>query len=152
MESSEEPLSPADALVAIQGTRDAIADQRRYPHWAEIGLALFVAVEMLVQLIPLGAWHAVGFLLPLVVILGADLAVQSRSPYVATAGRSWPVWRLRLLLVVTVDGLLGLGSVVVPASGARWLWVVIAVAAFMLVLYLMHCLDRAWVAWLRSGH
>jgi hypothetical protein len=151
MESSEEPLSPADALVAIEGTRNVIADQRRQPRWYGIGLALFVAVEMLAQLIPSGMWHAVGFFLPLVVILGADLIVQFRSPYIATTRQSWPFWGLRLLLVVAVDGLLALGSVAVHVSGARWLWTVIAVVAFVLVLYLMHRLDRAWVAWLRSG-
>ncbi|HEX3779123.1 MAG TPA: hypothetical protein VHX38_05620 [Pseudonocardiaceae bacterium] len=151
MESREEPLSPADALVAIQGTRNVIADQRMQPRWFEICLALFVAVEMLVQLIPSGVWHAVGLFLPLVVILGADLVVRSRSPYVATTRQRWPFWGLRLLLIVAVDGLVALGRVAVQASGARWLWLVIAVVVFVLVLSVLHRLDRAWVAWLRSG-
>lgn len=151
MESGERSFSPADALGAVRDTRAAIAGQRMRPRWYEVIVALVVAVEALVQLIPVGIWHFVAFAAPVVLFLAFDLVVRSRVPYLASAWGSWPLRGIGLLMILVIDALFLLGGTLVHVGGGgRWLWIPIAAVVFGLTLGLLRLADRVWAAGLRS--
>lgn len=149
MENEERPLSPAEALRAVEDTRASVADQGATPRWYYVAMSAVVASYSALQLLPETS-RGLMTLVPTGALVTIVLVYSSRTPYRVNGWRAPGVRRAGVLLGGVAAALMILGTILERAADLPWAWAPIAVVVFCWSLFCCGLIERSWQTWMRE--